>query len=63
MLDDNSEFVGRYLFDAQNGDGISIDMVLKAQSLEQLQQVALQHQMKKNLYAEWYDNYSDWYKT
>lgn len=51
-LDENSEWVGTYLKDSAD-EKISVDIILKATSLEEVQALARVAKEKCSLYVEW----------
>jgi hypothetical protein len=55
-LDDGLVFAGRYLDDSRYG-GVSNKDILRAESLEQVQELARQCEMRNQLYKEWFDLY------
>jgi hypothetical protein len=58
LLDEGNLFLGRYLGEGSR-DSLSVDLVLAATSLEELQGWARQLQEKKALYREWYNAYRE----
>lgn len=58
-LNRNSSMVGRYLDDSSNG-GLSVETILNARSLDELQEKARILKAKKDLYNEWYNETRDW---
>ena len=52
-IKNDSDLLGRYLDDSRYGIGISADDVLKATSLEELQNKVRLHKRKEALYGKW----------
>jgi len=53
MAKEGEYFLGRYLDDSSQG-GISVDTILLATSLDELQKTARELKKKKELYAMWH---------
>lgn len=53
LLDKGSPFVGNLLHEAQPSGGLSLAVILNAESLEDLQELARNEVEKLSLYPEW----------
>lgn len=54
MAEEGTYFLGRLLDDSQQGS-IPVDTILLATSLESLQKQAMKLKVRKEVYADWYD--------
>lgn len=59
LAEENGYFLGRYLDDSSQG-GLSIDTVLKSNSLEELKKGAQEIKERKDLYREWSEEVKGW---
>ena len=59
LLENGGTFLGRYLDDARYGIGITVDGILSATTLEEVQARIINHRYKEEIYGKWLKLYED----